>query len=353
MLGQEDAQPRADPARHQEDRQAQQRGEHQQRRRDVAPLAAEPAQPVAAGGDQDQVAAGDRQRGRVEDRLARHADVELPLRIAGGGDGQQRHQQHVGVAAGHPPGAVDAAEQQGLAVHQQVEGEQREQREAQELDRPAPAGRGVAVDLLEADQAEDRGQRARGEQGAGVAADQFGAGRGAGQHQGHHHGAPPGAVDLLGLLRADGRRRAGIGAQADQEQDPEEIAQRLGDGRERRRDGAAGEQAGHGRAPGHLAQHRDQQQAADRVAAPANRQQHGQRQEGERCRGVTDEAEQRGVHQRLSERPCRGGPPAPCRPGSAGRGTGSGSSRSTGRTAACPARLPPRRRRDSAPATSR
>ena len=286
MLGHQHAQPGAQLARGQQRDQRDQRGEHDQGLRDAAPLAAEQPQCIADRGRREQEQARGEQGGGMEDDLARDVDVQPPVGHACGGDRDERHHQRVSPAARGPPRVLEPAEQQRVGVERDVERGERREREAQVLDRPAPALGGVAVDLLDAQQA----QHARDQRGAEVLL----------RAQFRERGEPLQERDDRGEHQAAGDRPRVRGAAQHRQQEhrPRHRTQRLGAERERPRRRRRGQRGRHRGGPGRLQHDRRDQHATEAACAAAHGQQERQRRPREGGGGVSDQPRERHAVQR-------------------------------------------------------
>ena len=153
-----------------------QRGRHQQRHQDrsrtddeddlgrAAPGTTHGPNCVTADRHQGQVRSGGQQGRREERRLPGHEDVERPMRIAPGRQGQERHEQGIHVAAGIPRRRAEAAQQLGLREEEQVVGEQPTHREHERCHRGAALARRVSIQLLQQHQAEQRAHQPAADQ---------------------------------------------------------------------------------------------------------------------------------------------------------------------------------------------
>jgi hypothetical protein len=367
MLADRDLQPGARAARKQDHAQQADRAEQEAGLHHRAPAAADIAQVVADRAHRQQVDRRAEQRGRMEHHAARHGERGVPGLAARHRGGHQRHGQRVDHAARGPQVGVQLAEQHGVAVHIKIVGEHAADAEAGELDRPALFDGLVAVHLLDQQHAvhgqpdEHRQHRhaAVGEQDPGhLQAGQEDAQQ---QHVDGAGGLQRGAWAAVGV--------APVAQQGHQEQRPGAVAQQL------ERAVQAGPDALVQRAPGQHAGPQGTEQAGQRqrdalvLAAPARQDRQAQHQEAESGQRITGSGDIDHVRRRdrvnaaaavIEPRPrttisvrCGTGRPSGCRSGSARRGTGCCSSRSTGRTAAFAARPRPTSRSRSAPAPSR
>ena len=92
----------------------------------------------------------------MEDEPPGHEQVQRPARVARRRYGDQGDDDRVDQAAGIDQPVVDALEQNGLGIHEEVVREQRAQAEAEIFDRPAPVVRGVGEQVLDQQQDDQR-----------------------------------------------------------------------------------------------------------------------------------------------------------------------------------------------------
>src|SRR5690606_27880772 len=118
-----------------------------------------------------------------------------------------------------------------VAVEQQVEREQRGERDGEELQAPAVLRAGVAIDLLEADEPGDGEQRLDRERELRAWAEEVGGDRDGGERGDEREREAPRALERIVV----GRRRGGAAEQLQQQHDPGEGACGLEQARRRQR----------------------------------------------------------------------------------------------------------------------
>ena len=151
------------------------------------------AEQFARGGEAEQEDAGDDQRGAVEGGAARDVDVDLPVPVAGGGDGQQGGDHGGGHGAAADKAGRGLAEQHRIRRQHDVEHTQRAKADRGQVDVPFRVLGDVLVQVLDqqdgADgQAQPDGDAGREQGGAGGAGgiDQHGDRDDQQQHKAHH-----------------------------------------------------------------------------------------------------------------------------------------------------------------------
>ncbi|EEF22580.1 conserved hypothetical protein, partial [Ricinus communis] len=161
VLADEHPQARADPTREQRPQQQHQRRAQEGQLRHGPPTAAEEPHVVTGGGHDQQIGSAAEQRRRMEQHLARYLQAQRPARIAQRRDGDQRHRQRIDKTARGPGIGAEVTEQQRIAVEIEVIGEHQSHAQAGELDAPALRIDGIAIELLDQEQAEDGRGRAQ------------------------------------------------------------------------------------------------------------------------------------------------------------------------------------------------
>ena len=139
VLGDQHAHLRPERGRQNEHREQQERAEHQHGLEHAPPRAAELPQQEPRPRQDQQVNAGEQQRRRTRDHAARDRQVERPVGAPAQGHEDERNGQRLREAAGEPQVEVQGAEQQGVRIQRDVEGEQAGEAEDQRTD--VPAGR--------------------------------------------------------------------------------------------------------------------------------------------------------------------------------------------------------------------
>jgi hypothetical protein len=162
VLVDEHAQARAHGAGCEHHHQREQSGEQERDLDGASPVAAEDAHEVPRAGDDEQVQTRQQQRRGPEHDAARDRHIDGPVAIARRRDQNERQRERMHQSASAPQLRIDRTQQQTIGEHEQIEGEDRRETDAQRLHGPtALSGRGPQQ-LLAQHQSRDR----RGEPGA-------------------------------------------------------------------------------------------------------------------------------------------------------------------------------------------